>query len=261
MREESNFGLYKSLNVALKREFKDGITMCFSKTKHKQKAKSKRPFKLNANAHVESIKFKLHRSFYMIYSYIRVSSDKQTVKNQRYEIEQYALGRGIVIDQWVEEVVSGVKNAKDRKLGRLLKKMKTGDILIVSELSRLGRNLLQIMSMLNFCMENDLKIISIKEGYELGDNLNSKVLAFAFGLSAEIERQLISQRTKEALARKKAEGVVLGRPPACNKYLKLNGKEDKIRKMLEGGYSKAEITKKLKVSRVTLNKFIIIRGL
>ncbi len=197
----------------------------------------------------------------MIYSYIRVSSDKQTVANQKFEIEQYALIRGIVINTWIEEVVSGSKNAKDRKIGRLLKKMKSGDILIVSELSRLGRNLLQIMSMLNFCMDKGLKIISIKENYELGDNLNSKVLAFAFGLSAEIERQLISQRTKEALARKKAEGVVLGRPPVYNKYLKLNGKEEKIKKLLESGYSKSEITKKLKVSRVTLNKFIALKGL
>ncbi len=197
----------------------------------------------------------------MVYAYIRVSSDKQTVENQRFEIEQYAIAKGMLIDKWVEEVISGVKNAKERKIGRLLKKMKTGDVLIVSELSRLGRNLLQIMSMLNFCMDKNLKIISIKENYELGDNLNSKVLAFAFGLSAEIERQLISQRTKEALARKKAEGVVLGRPPACNKYLKLNGKEEKIRKLLEGGYSKAEITKRLKVSRVTLNKFIVLRNL
>ncbi len=197
----------------------------------------------------------------MVYAYIRVSSDKQSVENQRYEIQQYAAARTLQIDAWAEEVVSGVKSARDRKLGRLLKKMKRGDTLILSELSRLGRNLLQIMSLLNFSMDKGLRIISIKESYELGDNLNSKVLAFAFGLSAEIERNLISQRTKEALARKKAEGVILGRPIVYNKYLKLNGKEERIKKLLAGGYSKVEITKKLKVSRVTLNRFIALKGL
>lgn len=133
----------------------------------------------------------------------------------------------------------------DRKLGALLQTIESQDTIIVSEISRLGRNLMQIMGILNLCMEKKIKIISIKENYELGDNINSKVLAFAFGLSAEIERNLISQRTKEALARKKAEGALLGRPKGSqSKKLKLQGKEQLIRKLLNDGYSKSDIAKK-----------------
>src|ERR1044071_1641139 len=135
----------------------------------------------------------------MIYGYIRVSTDKQTTENQRFEIEKFSLGRSFCIDEWIEETISATKKLEDRKFGMLLKRMQKGDQLVVTELSRLGRNLMQIMSILHGCMENDIKVFTIKEHYELGNNINSKVLAFAFGLSAEIERNLISQRTKEAL--------------------------------------------------------------
>ena len=139
----------------------------------------------------------------MIYGYIRVSSDKQTVKNQKFEIQEYCKVKNITIGTWVEETISATKKLSERKFGKLLKRMRKDDMLIVTELSRLGRNLMQIMSILHYCMEHDVQVITIKENYELGNNINSKVLAFAFGLSAEIERNLISLRTKEALARKK----------------------------------------------------------
>ena len=138
--------------------------------------------------------------------------------------------------------------------------MKGGDTLIVSEISRLGRNLMQIMGILNTCMERGFKIIAIKENYELGDNINSKVLAFAFGLSAEIERNLISQRTKEALARKKAEGVKLGRP-CGNDIEKLTGREAEIQKLIRERNSKAHIMRRFGVSRQTLYKFIKQSGI
>ena len=147
----------------------------------------------------------------MIYGYIRVSTDKQTVENQRFEIENYCKERNLLVASWIEETISGTKKVDERKLGKLLGKVKKGDIIICAELSRLGRNMFMIMSILNYCMENEIKVWTIKDGYKLGDDLTSKVLAFAFGLSAEIERNLISQGTKEALARKKAEGVQLGR--------------------------------------------------
>ena len=170
----------------------------------------------------------------MIYGYIRVSTDKQTVENQRYEINQFCNRQEMVIEKWIEETISGAKNVEDRKLGKLLKQMKKGDILICSELSRLGRNLLMIMGILNECMNKDIQVWTIKDSYRLGSDINSKVLAFAFGLSAEIERNLISQRTKEALARKRAEGVVLGRPKGRkSSKTKLTGQEQKIKELLD----------------------------
>lgn len=147
----------------------------------------------------------------MIYGYIRVSSDKQTVENQRFEIVNFCKRNEVEIDGWIEETISGTKSYSKRELGKLLKRIKENDLIICAEISRLGRNLFMIMEILNVCMNKGCKVWSIKDGYRLGDDIQSKVLAFAFGLSAEIERNLISQRTKEALNRKKAEGVVLGR--------------------------------------------------
>jgi len=193
----------------------------------------------------------------MIYGYIRVSSDKQTVENQRFEISNFCEKNSLTIDVWVEETISGMTRVENRKLGKLLKKIKKGDVLICSELSRLGRNLLMIMGVLNECMNRNIQVWTIKDNYRLGSDINSKVLAFAFGLSAEIERNLISQRTKEALARKKAEGVFIGRPKgSLSKKVKLTGNEDKIRKYIKQGMSQREISLKLKVSKGTVNRFI-----
>lgn len=193
----------------------------------------------------------------MIYGYIRVSTDKQTVENQRFEIENYCKERGLIINSWIEETISGTKKVDERKLGKLLNKLKKGDILICAELSRLGRNMFMIMSILNYCMENEIKVWTIKDNYRLGDDLTSKVLAFAFGLSAEIERTLISQRTKEALAKRRADGVVLGRPKGRkSSHYKLTGKEKMIKDLLEKDLSKTQISKILGVHRNTLSKFI-----
>ena len=169
----------------------------------------------------------------MIYGYIRVSTDKQTVENQRFEIMNFANGTNIKIDKWIEETISGNMAVEKRKLGALLKKLNKGDILISSEISRLGRNLMMIMSILNICMQKGIHVWTINDNYRLGNDINSKVLAFSFGLSAEIERNLISQRTKEALARKKNEGAVLGRPKGSKSTrTKLSGKEERIKEML-----------------------------
>ncbi|MEA4809132.1 Serine recombinase PinR [bioreactor metagenome] len=193
----------------------------------------------------------------MIYGYIRVSTDKQTTENQRFEINNFALSKQLEVEEWIEETISGTKNLNDRKFGALLKKIKKSDILIVTELSRMGRNLMQIMSILHTCMEKEAEVYCIKERYELGNNINSKVLAFAFGLSAEIERNLISQRTKEALARKKAEGVILGRPKGSkSKVCKLTGKEQDIKALLDKKISKSAIARILGVHRITVADFI-----
>lgn len=192
----------------------------------------------------------------MIYGYIRVSTDKQTVENQRFEINQFAIKHNLVVEKWIEETISGTKEIDKRTLGKLLKKTKKDDILICSELSRLGRSLFMIMEVLNFCMKREVKIWTIKDNYRLGEDIQSKVLAFAFGLSAEIERNLISQRTKEALARKKAEGVILGRPLGKkSSKVKLTGKELQIQKLLDKNVSYSAIGRILGVNRITVSKF------
>lgn len=198
----------------------------------------------------------------MVYGYIRVSTDKQTVENQRFEINKYASVNGIVIDEWIEETISGTVNYKKRNLGKLIEKTKTGDMIVCSELSRLGRNMLMIMSILNTLMENRVLVYTIKEGYKLGEDLTSKVLAFAFGISAEIERSLISQRTKEALKRKKAEGVKLGRPLGSkNVYYKLSSKKDIIEELLYLGIPKTNICRYFRVSTSTFYDFIKREGM
>jgi len=193
----------------------------------------------------------------MIYGYIRVSTDKQTVKNQRYEINQFCEKNLLTVNKWIEEVISGTKKVEDRKLGKLIKKMKKDDVLICSELSRLGRNLLMIMSILNECMNRDIQVWTIKDNYRLGNDISSKVLAFAFGLSSEIERNLISQRTKEALARKRAEGIILGRPKGSkSKKKKLSGKESEINELINNKISKSAIARVFRVHRLTVVKFL-----
>lgn len=194
----------------------------------------------------------------MTYGYIRVSTDKQTLANQKFEIKKFATQRGIRITKWIEEVISSRKELQERAFGDLLKRLKSDDTLIVSEISRMGRNLLQIMSILNLCMEKQVKVYAIKEGYELGDNINSKVLAFAFGLSAEIERTLISQRIKEALARKKAEGIKLGRPKGSKKKNPILQPYDAlIRSRIEAGARQVEIAREFNVHRHTVKQWII----
>lgn len=203
-----------------------------------------------------AISFRLKK---MIYGYIRVSSDKQTVENQRFEINNFCERENLAIDGWIEETISGTKAYNKRQLGALLKRIKKDDLIICAELSRLGRNLFMIMEILNICMTKEAKVWTIKDNYRLGDDIQSKVLAFAFGLSAEIERNLISQRTKEALARKRAEGVTLGRPKgrrnSPDKY-KLSGKEVLIEELLMAHVSKRKIAKICKVDRNTLDRFL-----
>jgi putative DNA-invertase from lambdoid prophage Rac len=198
----------------------------------------------------------------MIYGYIRVSTDKQTTENQRFELLKYADEKKLHIDRWIEETVSSTRRLTERKLGSLIEEMHTGDTLLVSELSRLGRSLMEVMSILHSLMEKNVKVYTAKERYELGNNINSKVLAFAFSLSAEIERSMISSRTTEALARRKSEGKQLGRPKgSLTRQTKLTGKEDLIREYLEKSISQTVIARLLNVNRLTLRHFIASRKL
>src|SRR5256885_11663976 len=198
----------------------------------------------------------------MIYGYIRVSTDKQTTENQRFEILKFADEKQLHIDRWIEETVSATKKLSDRKLGALLEAMQPEDILLVTELSRLGRSVLEVMSILHTLMEKDVKVFTTKERYQLGNNISSKVLAFAFSLSAEIERSMISSRTKEALARKKSEGKRLGRPKGkLSAVTKLSGKDDLIREYLQKQIPQAVIARLLNVSRLTVRHYIKTRKL
>ena len=197
----------------------------------------------------------------MIDGYIRVSTDHQTTEKQRFEIKKFCEKEGITIDTWIEETISATKDLKKRKLGKLIRNIQNDDLIIASELSRLGRNLLQIMSILHHCMDQGARIWTIKDNYRLGSDITSKVLAFAFGLSAEIERNLISQRTKEALARVKAEGKRIGRPVGSRNNWKLSGREQYIEKKLSVGDSRNQIARRLRVHRDTLSKFIEVKGI
>lgn len=195
----------------------------------------------------------------MNYAYIRVSSDKQTVENQRYEIEEFCKKESICVDKWIEETVSGTYNYNQRKLGRLIKRGKRGDTIICSELSRLGRKMYMIMEILSICSNRGCQVWTIKDGFRLGDNVQSKTLAFAFGIAAEIERNLISQRTREALAQRKAKGIKLGRPSGHGhqpQFDRLLSSANEIRELRTQGYSIAKIAKKMKCSKSTMARFL-----
>ena len=191
------------------------------------------------------------------FAYIRVSTEMQSFASQQYEIETYCRKNNIVIEEWVNESVSGTVAIEKRELGILLKRMEKGDVLICTELSRLGRNMLMVMGVLNKCSEKGIAIHSIKDHFDLTDSINSKIIAFAFALAAEIERNLISQRTKEALAVKRMEGVRLGRPPGSSQKKVTFCKEyQNIQRMKVEGMSLTSIAKTYGIHRNTLKKYL-----
>ncbi len=193
----------------------------------------------------------------MILAYIRVSTDRQTVENQRVAITKYAKENKLKIDKWYSECVSGTKYEENRELGKLLKTLKKGDIIIVSEISRISRKMFEIYSIFNKCIKTGVQLHSIKENYRITDDLQSQFMGIAFGMSAEIERNLISLRTKEALAIRKANGVVLGRPKGPSKKQDhLYENKESIRLNLKDGHSISSIAKEYLVSRGTLYSFL-----
>lgn len=192
-----------------------------------------------------------------VIGYIRVSSNKQTCEHQHFEIEQFAHQNNIIVDRWVEETISSRKALNKRQLGQLLEELKEGDILIAAEISRLGRSLLEVMHILENCLNKNCQVWTIKEHYRLGNDIQSKVMAFAFGLSAEIERNLISQRTKASLDNIRATGKRLGRPFAAqSKKLKLSRNTKKVKHWLDTGMTKYRIAKMMSVSPATVSNFI-----
>jgi DNA invertase Pin-like site-specific DNA recombinase len=198
----------------------------------------------------------------MTYGYLRVSTDKQDENNQKLGVVEKARRMCVEIDEFIIDAgVSGTKEPEKRKLGVLMEKLKPGDLIIASELSRLGRSLYMIMRILEYCMKHKVKVVTVKDGYELGDNLQSTILAFAFGIAAEIERDMISRRTKEALQRRIKDGILMGRPRGSMGNSKLLDHYETIRNFLIAGYSYSKIGRELKVHRNTVIKFCEERGL
>ena len=217
-------------------------------------------FKMVFQIELPSLSYKTNMA--MNYGYIRVSTDTQTTRNQEFEITRFCKAQGLSIDGWIEETISGQQAYNKRALGDLLRRVGDGDLIICTELSRLGRSLFMIMEILNICMNKGCQVWSVKEGYRLGDDIQSKVLAFAFGLSAEIERRLISERTREALARKKAEGKHLGRIPGShNRGYKLDNQSDHIKKLMKKHMSLSQIANCCGVSISTLYRWLERRNL
>lgn len=191
----------------------------------------------------------------MIYGYLRVSSDEQDINSQKQGVESFAADRGWKIESYItDEGVSGGKDPDKRNLGPLLKQLNEKDIIICSEISRLGRDLYMVMDILHFCMEHGCVIYTVKDKFVLGDDIQSKVLAFAFGLSAEIERQMIRQRTKEGLRLRMKMGVLVGRPPGrgSDSY-KLDAHKDDIILQYNWGVPLRRLARNFDVARSTLD--------
>ena len=180
----------------------------------------------------------------IVAAYLRVSTDKQTILNQKSEVINFCHRQELKITMWCTETVSGTKKESERELGILLKKLQKGDVLIITEVSRLSRKMMNIMNIIHQSIEKGITIHSIKEGYKFDSSINSQVLAFAFGLCAEIERTLISQRTREALARRRAQGIKFEH-------------EQEIKDLRTEGFSFQKIAMRYKVSPETVRLFYL----
>ena len=197
-----------------------------------------------------------------VVGYIRVSTLKQHTQNQKMAILEYANKNSLKIDHWVQVKASTRRTSTERKIDELMENLSSGDTLIVAELSRLGRSVGQIAILVDQLIKKKIKVFFLKEDLNLSgkQNIQKKVVMTMFSLFAEIERDLISERTKEGLARAKADGKLLGRPKGPGKS-KLDGKEDDIRRYLEKKVSKASIAKIYEVSWPCIDNFIKSRGL
>jgi DNA invertase Pin-like site-specific DNA recombinase len=195
------------------------------------------------------------------YAYLRVSTDRQDVDNQRYGILEYANTHGLTPVQFVQDAISGRLAWRDRAIGQLLTVMATaGDVVIFAEISRMARSTLQVLEMLEIGMERALHIHIAKQRMILDGSLHSRIAATVLGWAAEIERELIAARTREALAKRKAEGKALGRPRGTkNARLKLDEHADAIRLYLDKGISKRSIAKLVGCAESTLYDWLARR--
>ena len=200
-----------------------------------------------------------------VYGYLRVSTDDQDENSQKRGVDEFASKNGLKIDEYViDHGLSGAKEFKVRAIGKLIKKLQKGDTVIASEISRIGRRLILVLDFIKICTEKGVSFFTVKDRYSIADTVQSKVILTVMGLCAEIERDLVRQRTKEGLSRARAEGKILGRPKgrktAPEKH-KLNNKEVLIRSLMDEGLAQRKIAAIVKVNRNTLAKFINERGL
>ena len=196
-------------------------------------------------------------------AYIRVSTDKQDLSNQKLEILEYSRQHDLKVNDFIEIEISSRKDTKQRRIDELLNMLNSGDTLIVSELSRLGRSVGQVITIVDMLIKKEVRFIAIKENMSINGkhDIQSKVMITLFGLFAEIERDLISERTKQGLNAARAKGKLLGRPVGSWSDGKLTGKDEAIKEELRYGVAKAAIARKFGVSRTTLLNYIKTRGL
>ena len=188
-------------------------------------------------------------------AYLRVSTTDQDLEKNKFDILQVANDKGLGQVQWVEETVSGRVSWRKRQIAAILEQLQTGDNLIVSELSRLGRSMLECMEILSIASQKGVKVYAVKGNWRLDNSIQSKIIAMAFSMAAEIERDLISQRTKEALAARKKAGIKLGRPRGIGKS-KLDIYRPEIEALLANGSKQAFIAKRYGTTEPNLSRWL-----
>ena len=195
--------------------------------------------------------------------YIRVSTDRQDCDNQRQAIFEYAHVNRLLVDDIVDITISSRKDMTQRRISEIMTRLESGDTLVIAELSRLGRSVEEVIHIVNSLVASRVRLIAVKQGIDIrGDHdMASKVITTVFGLLAELERDLISSRTRMALAARKAAGVKLGRPKGSTSASKLDDKQEAISELLRHKVAKSAIARMMKVSRSNLNEFIRSRNL
>lgn len=198
-----------------------------------------------------------------IMAYLRASTDKQDLSHQKLEILEFARKQGLHIDEFVEITISSRKTSKQRRIDELLANLNQADTLIVTELSRLGRSTAEVIELINGLVKQEIRVITIKQNLDIHQqDMNSKIIITLFSLFAELERDLISLRTKEALAAKKAQGQILGKPKGTLQKSKFDQDLPKIQELLGYGLSVRKIATVLGYSNhIAINTYINKRGL
>ena len=198
-----------------------------------------------------------------IVAYLRASTDKQDLSHQKLELLEFARNKSFKIHNFIEITISSRNTSKQRRIDELLQTLDDADTLIVTELSRLGRSTAQIISLVNAMVKRSIRVIIIKQNLDISQHdMNSKSIITLFSLFSELERDMISLRTKEALQAKKAEGVRLGKPKGTLQKRKFDGDIEKIKELLAYELSARKIAKVLGyTSHIALNTYINKRAL